>query len=242
MRKVILAPHCDDAALSLGAALTDGFLGDEGQIVVVFSRSCYTKHMKGTAPLEETTKIRNQEEQAAAARIGCTVSFMGFDEPFARPGFARPADICDADRRPEDDPVYRDVRDAVMDLMSRETGLVIGPLGYGNHIDHRIITLCMREAARKACAAIPAFFEDLPYCPSRNIPKIQALLPTDTGWEPYVPYMLRRGSLERKLKLLKIYESQMEPDYVEAVQRHWKVDGSDVVWVPSRLVDDVSAR
>ena len=61
---IIISPHCDDAAFSLGGCLIGGLLGDV-EVVNIFTVTDYTKVGDGT--VEAVTALRKHEDRTALA-------------------------------------------------------------------------------------------------------------------------------------------------------------------------------
>ncbi len=57
MKVLILSPHCDDVPFSLGGCLINGYLGEDVEVINMFSKSAYTLNNKGNADIEATTQI-----------------------------------------------------------------------------------------------------------------------------------------------------------------------------------------
>lgn len=230
---LILAPHCDDIPLSLGACLTCGLLGSYVQVIVVFTLSCYTRFQLGTADLGETTAMRISEELRAARIANYSVKFLPFPEPFARPGFKNLEDICNPKRNPKDEEIWPIVYKSLMHLMQSHRGPILGPLGCGNHIDHRIVSVCLREYSEISSEIFPAFYEDLPYAAKLSNIEIKFLLPTSNPKTPFVQIDLKGGSIEKKLNLLTIYKSQLGYEDILIIKKHWDINKSERLWIKS---------
>ena len=144
---LILSPHCDDAPLSLGASLVARLLGTTVRVVVIFSRSSYTRLEGCTAPVRRTTALRITEERRAARAAGYKATFLPFPEPFVRPGYRTLGDVLDRRRRPEQEANWAAVRDSLLQIMRPHQGPILAPLGCGDHIDHRAVTACFRMSS-----------------------------------------------------------------------------------------------
>src|SRR5271157_4591527 len=79
-RRLFVAPHLDDAAISFGGTLlADRADGNVRTVVaVVFSRSNYTK--EGLSDAGTVTPIRQAEEKAVMSFLGAGTLFMDFPE------------------------------------------------------------------------------------------------------------------------------------------------------------------
>lgn len=230
---LILSPHCDDVPLSLGASLCGGQFGASVQVTVVFSRSCYTLRDSVCAKMDTTTRIRNREEREAARMASYRVRFLGYGEPFVRPGFVRHEDIFDPSRRPENDYAWTTVRSTLLGLMRLHKGPILGPLACGGHIDHRIVSACLREFLQRTPDTLCAFYEDLHYAAVLSEDQIHELVPLQSGRESFVPVIARSGSIASKLELLGVYRSQLGENELLRVKSHWeRYGGGERIWVP----------
>lgn len=230
---LILSPHCDDVPLSLGASILAGVWGKSIRVVVVFSQSAYTRLGRWSTPVRDTTALRIREERRAAYIAGYKVRFLGFPEPFVRPGYTSVDDIFDSMRLPELEPNWQSVHDSILAIMQSHRGVVLAPLGCGAHIDHRIVSACFRECVSQLPAATPGFYEDLPYAAWWNSGDTCSLVPSELGGVTFDSVVLRGGRLEDKLKLLSVYESQLGDEDLNCVRNHWACRGhSELAWMP----------
>jgi hypothetical protein len=138
-----LSPHCDDARLSLGASLLGRIFGVGARVLIVFSRSRFTKHEPCTGDVERISVLRKSEEELAGKIAGYSTQFLQFGEPFVRSGFDSMTDILDTSRKEEDDPVLTEVYDPIEPILKNHAGLVVSPLACGSRIDHRIVKHCV---------------------------------------------------------------------------------------------------
>ena len=191
-----------------------------------------------------TTALRHAEERRAGDLAGYRVTFLGFPEPFARPGFTVMREIFDPARPLPGESVWPEVHAALLARLRTHRGPVLGPLGCGDHIDHRIVTACLREYIETTPGAIPVFYEDLPYAARPTLEQIAARVPASWQGEPFVPVSLSGASLAAKLQLLtEAYPSQLNDTDLAEVASHWaRRGGREVVWVPQRYCDQLFAE
>jgi LmbE family N-acetylglucosaminyl deacetylase len=236
---LLLSPHCDDGPLSVGAALLAGRFGPDVEELLVFSRSRYTQFEQGTGEIEQTSALRQAEEAHAGALAGYRVTFLGFPEPFARPGFTAMREIFEPGRPIPGEAVWPDVHAALLARLRAHRGPVLGPLGCGDHIDHRMVTACLREYLETTPDAIVGFYEDLPYAARPTLDEIAARVPPSGPGGPFVPVPLAGASLDAKLQLLTdSYPSQLGDKDLAEVASHWaRRAGREVIWVPERYVE-----
>jgi LmbE family N-acetylglucosaminyl deacetylase len=186
---VVLSPHCDDAALSLGATL-DGMVGRGLPITVVscFTVSNWAPHLADAGGgADVVSRQRRQEDEEFIRVLGGGVRLLDLellDAPLRRPGrgiFEPPAE-ADA---------------AEVELLARRlsetlrAAVVLAPLGLGGHVDH----LVTRAAALAAAGAGQlAFYEDVPYVLLASDPEEEAAAAVRTVTaalgEPLQPWQL----------------------------------------------------
>jgi LmbE family N-acetylglucosaminyl deacetylase len=230
---LILSPHCDDVPLSLGAALLARSFGQKPHVCIVFSRSRCTTDFDGDGPEDQITRLRNQEERAAAQRADYDVEFWGFGEPFVRPGFSHLAQLRDQTRPVRTDPAWGPIVASIERVVSKHDGLVMAPLGCGGHVDHRLIHEALIECSLWQRHIRIGFYEDLPYCNSLSEDRILASIPVLPGRQ-LDPHLVR-GGLEEKLSLLEIYRSQLGQEHMHAVRQYWHRRGGERLWVAREL-------
>jgi len=202
--------------------------GIEPRVFIVFSVSRYTKHQPCNGNVEEVTALRNKEEEIAAAKAGYRVDFLGFGEPFARPGFTNLSDIFDLSRREDEDHVWPEVFKCMRDHMTGHRGLIIAPLACGSHIDHRIVRRIALDCFRNAPEIQLGFYEDLPYAAAMEDSEILGRVPTE---ELALHPIVLGTSLADKLSLLRVYESQLSSAQFGKVERYWQRRGGERIWL-----------
>lgn len=234
MKVLILSPHCDDVPLSLGGSLINGYLGKNIEVIIVFSKSAYTENNKGNADITETTKVRRNEEKIAAEKLGYEVTFWDYGEPFVRPGFKLLKDVCNPSRDPKDDPVWLTINKRVERLLKDYRGIVIAPLGCGNHIDHRIINMAVNEFYKNNSNLkniYPAFFEDLPYFSERDVWRVDQLKKNMPDRLSFFQHCFEFKDVDKKLNVLHSYASQMNKEYYKSIIDHWNNYRGEFIWV-----------
>jgi LmbE family N-acetylglucosaminyl deacetylase len=233
---LILSPHCDDIAFSLGASMMAREWGDDVTGVVIFSESRYSLSRGWDNDVSEQTAVRNDEERAAAALGGYRVEFLAFPEPGVRPGYTQVTDIFSSDLDFTRDPVWESVderlRARLAEFDAAGGGTVLSPLGVGRHVDHRITAAAFRAALPRLPRVAPAFYEDLPYVARFTSQEIRRLVPDDLALRPV---LFSRGNLKDKLRVLRVYESQVSADDYDSVAAHWDCRGrTELVWMPEQ--------
>jgi LmbE family N-acetylglucosaminyl deacetylase len=230
---LILSPHCDDIAFSLGASMMARQWGDDVRGIVVFSESRYSLSNGWNNDVLSQTALRNAEERAAAALAGYRVEFLGFPEPGVRPGYTQVTDIFSPELDFTRDQVWEGVDARLRELLAEFDdsggGTVLSPLGVGQHVDHRMTAAAFRAALPELPRVAPAFYEDLPYAARFTSQEIRRLVPADLALRPV---LLSRGNLDEKLRLLRVYASQVSADDYDSVRAHWDCRGwAELAWM-----------
>lgn len=156
-RLLILSPHSDDTAFSLGGLLAEGsaFQGWRKHQLTLFVRSCHAPYAPWLDGVEAITTARSREDDAFCACHDISLRRLDLDETLVR-GYPSVASIF-APRQPHEDALFartcREVEQAVTSF-----DMVLAPLGIGGHIEHVLV----REACRRV-RPDALYYEDLPY-------------------------------------------------------------------------------
>lgn len=173
-KRVFVAPHLDDGAISFGGTLlTDREKStDEIQTVVATVFSCSNYSKEGLGDPAKITPIRQAEETKVMDSIGVTTLFMGFPECPLR-GY-RISDPLDYPKsiNPELDAGLTEKVAECFDKLFKDFNDVIIPLAVGElaHVDHRIVRQASTIAQKSNSNVIYRVYEDVPYinCEDRN--------------------------------------------------------------------------
>ena len=169
---IILAPHPDDAVLSLGAELLAETIDESGKprghnstlIVDVFSRTAWTRFPEDLGDMGSIQTVRDAEEQLVMLLLGAQLEMLGLPEVLLR-GRA----YCDIFTAPRD---FRDEEaSAILEVTVRRLHRLHPrarwslPLCIGNHLDHRIVRDVGLGVLEKLGVPLGhiSFYEELPY-------------------------------------------------------------------------------
>ncbi|MES2974320.1 MAG: PIG-L family deacetylase [Pseudomonadota bacterium] len=205
---VVIAPHCDDAAFSLGGAIAAGALGPFA-VINLFSRTSFT--LQGLGPVEEVSRHRKAEEAAALADRARRIAFLDYD------------DWCLGTRGQAGLPAQAGAQ-AFEAIASLATGMgtrtLLFPLGIGAHPDH---LAAHHLAGQFSDGWRVGFYEDLPYAalagaqPEAHLGRL-------------APQVIA-GDVHGKRALLSCYRTQVAPPVLEAVsQYHRQTGGERIFW------------
>lgn len=248
---VVLSPHRDDAAFSLGLSI-DTWLaqGHTVSVLNVFTQSEYAPYSDADAlhpndRVSFVSALRKREDQAWNKLTGNRLSFHDLDLLDAPLRLACAVDeVLTAEIRPGDRALVR-VEGAIAKLASRAgqgSLCVIAPLAVGGHIDHRVV----HEAALRVQAGKPmplAFYEDLPYSAREGeaamledfarkaMPEAQPVFALDQGPDP-------TSATERKTRLAESYDSQVDSEVIRSMAEFaCRYDGRERLWANQAWIE-----
>lgn len=214
---MLISPHPDDIALSIGGLLHKKILPAPVQIVTVFGRSNYLAEMGFQRGWKDVTLQRKYEDSIYASHIKVDLNYLEFPEASLRfgPSFEQvftneidfgitvPVDVSLSLRKIIDD--FRPL-------------CIFAPLGLGGHHDHLLLQKAISEIAREK--RIPtAFYEDLPYAAFYSEEMIQKLV-SALGPDMHPIYIPIEDELPEKIEALRLYPSQIQAETIEAVKTH----------------------
>jgi len=237
---VLVSPHSDDVALSLGAALLGSTKSECMHIVTVFSIS------KNTAAdlikdVKIVTAIRMDEDRSFFLELGRDVRavWLGREDAPLRLGLPdesvfsccrTDADLCET-------------RHIVNRLRAEYSAgsLLLAPMGLGNHIDHLIVRDAALALLREGFSV--GFYEDLPYAADvseNNVLEYSVQLGLLAGEELMLSAIETDIAIQEKIDLLSCYRSQMDSRTADRVRTHTERSGKgsvvERVWGPRRTV------
>ncbi|WP_206453499.1 PIG-L family deacetylase [Aurantimonas marina] len=220
---LILSPHVDDAALSLGGMLAE-HRGDGRRRIVcnVFSDQAYQSGLR--APTHTLAALAAAEDRLAGRILGYESrdgGLAGAQDRHRLP-LARTLGWTEASVRLEST-FCREIADLaarILDLLAREpaTGDVrlFAPSGIGGHLDHLLVRLAVCDLLADG-ALDPAqtqFYEDLPYA-AANMPGADA----PAGFAPALR-ALGPPALAAKLAALRVFRTRLRGPQIALCRRH----------------------
>ena len=225
MRIVVVSPHRDDAAFSLGLSIETWLrAGHRVDILNCFTQSEYAPFsdvdsLHGNDKRSFVSAVRRREDIAWNKLVGGRLKITDLDLLDAPLRLACSVDeVLTIEIRPGDRAVAR-VAGALRKLAEKaEPGqLALSlPLAIGDHIDHRVVHHAALEAL--ATAAVPiAFYEDLPYAVRPGADETIEARANATGFE-LAPSFAQEAStavaetLRRKHRIAEGYDSQIDND------------------------------
>jgi GT2 family glycosyltransferase/LmbE family N-acetylglucosaminyl deacetylase len=217
---LVIEPHPDDAALSVGGTLVSRRLsGAATSIVTVFSRSGYARPPYDRLGQDHISRVRRFESAVYASRVGASFKGCGLEDALTQHRAHNPLFVSD-------------INDVDLDLVGAAAGAVarhlpqtltamLAPLGAGGMVDHVATAIGTTIAAQKySFLDRLLFYEDLPYAgQGRAIAgALEMFCALGVELEPVAidvsPFF------EEKLELLAIYLSQAEETWRPTLDAH----------------------
>lgn len=229
MKVLVVSPHYDDAPLSLGQSMHDGWLSRQVVTVgVVFGASNWTVWFhptRGRTAL--ATPIRMAEEAHAAVRFRYRVRIGSHREVVLRLGTTDSSRFLDPTFDAAGDPELDEVVATLRRWSARYDAMVV-PAGIGHHIDH---TLCAAAGARLAAdGRRVAFYEDRPYACGQTRDEIARHMATLDPTLRSVSVSPPMGT-EKHRRLF--YPSQFDDYFLDAIAADEAADTGENLWVSS---------
>lgn len=218
---VVLAPHADDAALSLGGfLLARAALGERTRVHVLFGESGHATGRLAGLPPDAVGFVRAFEEAAYCARLGADFAVEPLPDRLLRhPGapihLSSPGEI-------EGDVAAR-VLERLEPLLRTggEPPLLLAPLAAGLMADHAIVA---RAVVALVARGYPLdrvlVYDDLPYAVEPRAVRSGLALYEGCGLVLRPLPVDVTPFFEQKTELLGLYASQMQGSFLTAVERH----------------------
>ena len=254
MRVVVVSPHRDDAAFSLGLAI-EAWLeaGHRVDILNCFTQSEYAPYsdvdsLHGNDKRSFASAVRRREDIAWNKLAGGRLKITDLDMLDAPLRLACTADeVLALEIRPGDRAVAR-IAGALRKLADKaEPGhLALAlPLALGNHIDHRVVHQAALEALAQATVAI-AFYEDLPYAARPGIAETIETRAKAAGFALRPSFAQASSTAlsdatSRKHRIVECYDSQIDTEVASQIASFAGLYGGrerlwgNSAWLASRL-------
>lgn len=208
VENLVLSPHVDDAALSVGARLAArrGH-GGRQRVCNVFSDQSYQTGLR--VPASALGDVARAEDRLAGRILGYERRDLGLAGAQDRHGLALARTLGWSEARVRAEPAFvREVpalADRLAALLSQpecRAARVLAPAGLGGHLDHVLVALAARRllADRLLAPGRLAFYEDLPYAAAAPP------LPADRRARPV---LATREALSLKLAALAVFRTRL---------------------------------
>lgn len=217
---VLLSPHSDDIALSLGAFLHGNCKAWHIQIITVFSISESTADDSIKNP-SVVSAIRKAEDGNFIESLGRNVEVVWLDRRDA------PLRLNISDKEVfNSEPSILDLFE-VQNIMTKvkmkygNCDLLLAPMAIGKHIDHIVVRNAAIGLLKQDFPV--AFYEDLPYAADSSLAKLDEysrLLGSMTEQQLEMFAIETGVTIEEKITLLSCYRSQMDSSIENRVRFH----------------------
>ncbi len=220
---LILSPHVDDAALSLGGTLAHQ-RGDGRRRIVcnIFSDQAYQSGLR--APAAALAALAKAEDELAGRILGyqsCDLGLAGARDrhrlPLARTlGWTEASVRAEARFRRE----IADLAARILTLVAREPAAgdvrLFAPSGIGGHLDHLLVRLAVGDLIADGALhpETTQFYEDLPYA-AANMPGPAAPAGFSQALRALPP-----PALAAKLSALRVFRTRLRGPQVALCGRH----------------------
>lgn len=217
-RCVILSPHNDDAAFSLGGTILSGFFKNI-TLVTIFSIS-RENVSDDNADINYITKIRKKEDVDFFKKIKRRITKLYLDRLDAPLRLNIESNQVFRNISKKDNIEIKYLNKFLKQFIKKNDVLLI-PLGLGGHVDHLIVQKSIIPMTQHGNAI--AFYEDLPYAArlslleiKRTIKKIEKIYSIQL-----VPYIITpKLNLNNKINAIKIYKSQINNNTILNINKH----------------------
>lgn len=200
-KTILLSPHSDDIAYSLGGLLALSFFEKPIKILTIFGKSNASLYSKLDS--EIVSNIREMEDSTFAVAVGAEIQFLQFP---------------DVGLRAYNKQLFNEVYDSISNFVSLYSdALIVSPMGIMNP-DHIIVSEACTKLKRENNKKI-AFYEDLPYASTwtLKIIKERANL-LNPNLQPYKIDITT--VFDKKKENLKLYKSQVFDEISPRVKLH----------------------
>lgn len=232
MKSLIIAPHSDDALLSLGGRILMGY--ESFEVLNIFS-TCACSVIPELKNPAEITRRNNAEERRALGCLAIPVEFLGLNEVMLR-GYKKWTGQVDTKK---DSGIIEEIAKRVAKERTRKRFYL--PLGIGQHTDHLLVAdigiQMLIEGFFKNRNLF--FYEDLPYAIDGGIEERISYVEKKLKKNLEVESLHISSCIDTKLDLICLYETQYDREYVQKikgysrkvgngkfVERIWKISGS----------------
>lgn len=217
---LLLSPHPDDIAYSLGGAVLKGYI-NEGILATVFQRSSHVPNINLKASIDEGSSIRFKEDRAYAQRVGLAYKGLSLKEAVDR-GYRDFDAICKKDSYLTDHSRVennRVIQSFLEELLERQQITTLwAPLAIGYHVDHVMVSRAVLNWKTKKKLEI-IFYEDIPYAAYLDRASLDQWIIQQIG--PAKEELIDISAVfQEKMRNIEIYKSQINEQDVAGLKQH----------------------
>lgn len=211
-RILLLSPHADDVAYSIGGIVARLSMRADLRLMTIFG---YSGWALPQASCEKSTDAisaeREREDRAYCARRRIDYDLLSCPDSFVM-GYDKATELSIA---ATDDPRTEDVVNLIHNAVAcRVPQVVLAPCGLGGHVDHQIV----RIAADALHHVEVLYYEDVPYSSSLPLPELERQLAAQ-GLTPAMTADIE-VVLESKCEDMRGYRSQTSASTIAEMLLH----------------------
>lgn len=198
---IIISPHCDDALLALGGTILQ--LPGKVSAITVFGTCAWTSFPE-TYPLEEITRINQEEDRRALSAAGCDLILYEYPEVLFR-GYRK----WNTKRlHASDKELVQQVGQTIRKHIVQGSSVYL-PLAPGRHVDHALISGQLKSLFKEFSSQNVTFYlyEDLPYSWYGGLEEVLAIAKKDYILTPILRDVTM--TFNKKISLLREYKTQL---------------------------------
>ena len=212
---IIVAPHSDDAAFSLGGGISR--FRRPLALATVFGRDNYTVDGGLEPDWRYVSERRKREDQSFALRHGLDWTYLDFSDAGLRFGdwdlIFVPEDNITETLKPDLELFNDSISGELLVIIQRlSPAFLVLPAGIGRNRDHLLVREIGQQLAR-TLDLTAVYYEDLPYANDLSDAQITEWM---TAIDPKLrPVTLYMDGLGEKLQSVRLYETQVNSDVIE---------------------------
>lgn len=220
---LILSPHQDDIAFSMGGALLLGRI-DCPVAFNVFTNSRYTIH--GDGDVMTVSALRLQEDQAYMKRFGLLTRYFGFSDASDR-NYKDEQEYMSEQANARSDIIWNDVSRILKTAINEmDPAVIYAPLAIPSMIDHRIVAEIASEMLEEGLSVI--FYEDWGYADTLSEDK--CFMRVNALDKKMNSYTVSGFSIDQKMSGVMEYPSQTNEELLQNLQSIYARRGGERFW------------
>ena len=230
-KTLVLAPHSDDAAFSVGGLIVGRHLPGAVTVLTLFGRSNYS-HGRFHKDFAKITEIRRKEDEAWTGAANTGLIWLDAPEAALRLGSNFQAIFGPADHMHQ---AVRGAEEAVKAFAKTEPHtLIIAPLAIGGHCDH-VVTRDIAKSIARDQKILTVFYEELPYAYEAAAEDIAEAAKNALSDPIPIVVGFRPDELDAKCSSLSMYSTQIENSVLHAVRQQSlslnALHGGERIWI-----------
>ncbi|WP_093421398.1 MULTISPECIES: PIG-L deacetylase family protein [unclassified Pseudomonas] len=226
-RILLLSPHADDIAYSIGGIVAQLSMQADIRLMTIFGHSGWVLPQALCEKSVDAISVeREREDRAYCARRRINYDHLSFPDSFVM-GYDKETELSiSATDDPRTEGVVNLIRNAVA---HRVPQVVLAPCGLGGHVDHQIV----RIAADALHHVEVLYYEDVPYSSNLPLPELERQLAVQ-GLTPAMTADIE-VVLESKCEDMWGYRSQTSASTIAEMLLHAGRVGIDTARYAERL-------